>query len=187
MTKAIYVFLALVAAIFLVSVIVNHKNEDSSVACTEEAMMCGDGSYVGRTGLNCEFICPTPFVSDNVQTHIDSKADLISLQSPLPNALISSPLTITGKARGNWFFEATFPVLLTNWDGLIIAEGFATAESDWMTTEFVPFKATLDFVSPYGDGTEDFMKRGSLILKKDNPSGLQEYDNSLEIPVRFAE
>ncbi len=30
-------------------------------ACTLEAKMCSDGSYVGRTGPNCEFApCPTP-------------------------------------------------------------------------------------------------------------------------------
>ncbi|MEK7582173.1 MAG: hypothetical protein AAB488_02510 [Patescibacteria group bacterium] len=29
------------------------------VACTMEAKMCPDGSYVGRTGPNCEFAkCP---------------------------------------------------------------------------------------------------------------------------------
>ena len=28
------------------------------VACTAEAMQCPDGSYVGRTGPNCEFVCP---------------------------------------------------------------------------------------------------------------------------------
>lgn len=31
------------------------------VACTEDAMRCPDGSYVGRTGPNCEFApCPGP-------------------------------------------------------------------------------------------------------------------------------
>ena len=29
------------------------------VACTMEAMQCPDGSYVGRTGPHCDFICPT--------------------------------------------------------------------------------------------------------------------------------
>ena len=30
------------------------------VACTQEAKQCSDGSYVGRTGPNCEFAaCPT--------------------------------------------------------------------------------------------------------------------------------
>jgi hypothetical protein len=28
-------------------------------ACTMEAMQCPDGSYVGRSGPNCEFVCPT--------------------------------------------------------------------------------------------------------------------------------
>ena len=28
------------------------------IACTMDAMMCPDGSYVGRTGPNCEFVCP---------------------------------------------------------------------------------------------------------------------------------
>lgn len=28
------------------------------VACTMDARQCSDGSYVGRTGPNCEFICP---------------------------------------------------------------------------------------------------------------------------------
>jgi plastocyanin len=33
----------------------------TQVACTLEAKLCPDGSYVGRTGPNCEFAaCPTP-------------------------------------------------------------------------------------------------------------------------------
>lgn len=37
----------------------NPKNE--TVACTMEAKMCPDGSYVGRTGPKCEFeTCPPP-------------------------------------------------------------------------------------------------------------------------------
>jgi len=105
--------------------------------------------------------------------------DLIQLTSPMPNEEILSPLTVTGQARGTWFFEATFPVSLVNWDGLIIAEGYATAQENWMTEEFVPFTATLEFIKP------DYSNRGALILKKDNPSGLPEHDNALEIPILF--
>ena len=32
--------------------------QDSIVACTADAMMCPNGSYVGRTGPNCQFVCP---------------------------------------------------------------------------------------------------------------------------------
>lgn len=28
------------------------------IACTMDAMMCPDGSYVGRSGPNCQFVCP---------------------------------------------------------------------------------------------------------------------------------
>lgn len=34
------------------------------IACTQEAKQCPDGSYVGRTGPNCEFAaCPSPAAS----------------------------------------------------------------------------------------------------------------------------
>ena len=34
------------------------KFTESAIACTKDAKMCPDGSYVGRTGPNCEFLCP---------------------------------------------------------------------------------------------------------------------------------
>ena len=105
--------------------------------------------------------------------------NLIHVTNPLPNQLIKSPLIIEGEARGVWFFEASFPVVLTDWDGLIIAEGFATAQGEWMTEEFVPFIATLEFKTP------TYKNNGVLILKKDNPSGLPEHDRAFEIPVIF--
>ena len=107
------------------------------------------------------------------------KTDLIRIDSPRPNQTVKSPLVITGEARGNWFFEASFPVFLTDWDGRIIAEGIATAKSEWMTTEFVPYEATLTFLLD----DEIYSNRGTLILQKDNPSGLPEHDDALEIPV----
>lgn len=116
------------------------------------------------------------------------KMDIIQLTTPQPNEVISTPLVVRGQARGNWFFEGSFPVTLTNWDGLIIAEGVAQAQVDpsdtsgqgWMTTEFVPFSVTLTFEYP------TVYDRGSLILKKENPSGLPENDDALEIPVKFS-
>ncbi len=32
---------------------------DTGIACTSDAMFCPDGSYVGRTGPYCQFVCPT--------------------------------------------------------------------------------------------------------------------------------
>lgn len=108
-----------------------------------------------------------------------AKNNLIRLTFPIPNQKISSPLKIEGEARGVWFFEGDFPVVLTDWDGVIIAEGIAKAEASWMTEDFVKFTAELHFEKP------EFGETGSLILRKDNPSGLPEYDDGLEIPVVF--
>jgi len=119
----------------------------------------------------------TEFIGNELE-----KTDLIRINNPRPNQTVSSPLIITGEARGSWYFEASFPVILTNWDGLIIAQGVAQAKSDWMTTDFVPFEATLTFIVD----KDTYSNRGSLILKKDNPSGLPENDDALEIPVVIA-
>ena len=109
--------------------------------------------------------------------------DLVILEAPLPETQVVSPLVIKGKARGQWFFEASFPVILADWDGRIIAQGIAQTGGDWMTEDFVPFEAILEFVKPEFIG--DFSRRGFLILKKDNPSGLPEHDDALEIPLIF--
>jgi hypothetical protein len=110
--------------------------------------------------------------------------DLIRLERPLVGEAITSPLQIRGEARGNWYFEATFPVVLTDWDGRIIAETFATAQGGWMTTDFVPFTATVEFTLPEESRVSP---RGALILQKSNPSGLAEHDRALELPIEFAD
>lgn len=121
----------------------------------------------------------TPPVPADVRAHIQEHADLIRLASPNPYQVIESPLEVSGRARGVWFFEASFPLVLVNWDGLIIAEGYATADGEWMTEEFVPFRGTIEFETP------DYGERGALILQKHNASGLPEHDDALEVPVRF--
>jgi hypothetical protein len=123
-----------------------------------------------------------PPVSEEFDGNASEKYNLIRLTSPKPNQVITSTLTIEGEARGNWYFEATFPIVLVDWDGRIIAEHYAEAQGEWMTTEFVPFKATLNFTLPE---LPEGLRRGSLILQKSNASGLPEHDDALEIPIRF--
>jgi hypothetical protein len=104
---------------------------------------------------------------------------MIRIDSPKSGAHISSPLKVTGQARGNWFFEASFPVVLTDASGNVLAQVPAQAKGDWMTTEFVPFEATLTFSKQVAGS------RGVLILKKDNPSGLPANDDSRTVQVYF--
>jgi len=120
---------------------------------------------------------------ENIGNELE-KQDLIRLTNPQPNDIIKSPLVITGEARGSWFFEASFPVILTDWDGLIIAQGVAKAQSEWMTEDFVPFTATLLFKNPAYPKNKN---NGSLILKKDNPSGLPAHNDALEISILFGQ
>ena len=103
----------------------------------------------------------------------------LRLQTPLQNKVITSPLTLEGEALGSWYFEGDFPIILTDWDGKIIAEHYATALEPWITEKFVPFKASLEFEIP------EFGDIGSLILQKDNPKGEPKFDDAYEIPIRF--
>lgn len=107
-----------------------------------------------------------------------SRDDLIRATSPTPGQLVTSPLVVTGEARGTWYFEASFPVKLLDADGNVIVSHYAQAQGEWMTTEFVPFSSTLTFAMPA-------TATGTLVLEKDNPSGLPEHDDAIRIPVRF--
>ena len=111
----------------------------------------------------------------------ENNSVLIRVTNPLKNATIKSPLIVTGEARGTWYFEASFPVVLVDWDGKIIAEGIAMAQDEWMTEDLVPFRAELFFKT--SDISGNYSNRGTLILKKDNPSGLSQFDRALEVPV----
>ena len=102
----------------------------------------------------------------------------VRVTAPNPGAVIGSPLTVSGEARGNWYFEASFPVRLVDSSGQQLAVVPAQARGEWMTTNFVPFEVQLSFLPPSSAG-------GFLILQKDNPSGLPEHADSLVIPVRF--
>ena len=115
---------------------------------------------------------------ENIGNELE-KMDLIRSGFPRPNQEIESPLVVNGEARGTWFFEGDFPIILTDWDGKIIAEGYATAQGDWMTEDFVQFSGNLDFEKP------EYNNKGILIFQKDNPSGLPENDDALEIPIKF--
>ena len=72
---------------------------------------------------------------------------MIRVTTPTPNSVVRSPLVVTGVARGNWYFEASFPIRLYDANGREIAVAIAQAQGDpaspdggnWMTTEFLPF------------------------------------------------
>lgn len=101
----------------------------------------------------------------------------IEVFSPKNNQEVTNPIVITGKARGNWYFEAVFPIDLVNSDGEIIAAGHASADSDWMTTDFVNFHAYINYSNATNTGA------AVLVIKKDNPSDNPEFDRQIFVPV----
>lgn len=105
-------------------------------------------------------------------------ADLITISNPRPNQKIASPLKIGGQARGPWFFEANFPVELFDANNKSLGKGFATAQGEWMTQDFVPFTAEITFTKPE-------TTKGKLIINNANPSDLPENKKELVIPVVF--
>jgi len=148
-----------------------------------EQCVSPDGTFIRE-------ISEEPELPADLAEHIASKSDLIVVSEPRPLSVITSPLIVRGQARGNWYFEASFPITLVNWDGLIIAQGHAEAQLDpndpnstWMTEDLVPFEGTLEFKTPEDIG--DFSRRGAIILQKDNPSGLPEHDDALELTIYY--
>jgi len=73
---------------------------------------------------------------------------------------------------------ATSTAFIIDANGKELANGIARTEDNWMTENFVDFSATLTFVKPT-------TTKGTLLLKKDNPSGLAENEKTLEVPIIF--
>lgn len=117
----------------------------------------------------------TEELSENI-IYNNASEDLIIVDLPFPGAVVGKEFSVIGQARGVWFFEASFPVELLDKDGNTIATGIAQAEGEWMTEEFVPFKA--DIKAP-----ESYIGPATLVLKKDNASGLPEHDASISFPI----
>jgi hypothetical protein len=101
------------------------------------------------------------------------------VDAPARNAVISQPLAISGRAQGTWFFEAQFRAELVDpKHNELLGTAILTAQSDWMTTAFVPFKGELFFTMP---------RSGDLELRffNDNPSGLAKNQKMFPVPVKF--
>ena len=99
----------------------------------------------------------------------------VSVTSPKSGASVGKTFTVSGEAPGNWFFEASFPVQVRDNENSKIGQAIAQAQSDWMTTNLVPFTATITVSNYSGPAT--------LVLLRDNPSGLPENDDALEVPI----
>lgn len=100
----------------------------------------------------------------------------VVVTSPRQGAMVSRSFTIKGSAPGGWFFEAVFPVMVRDRDGNVIGRTQGKAQGDWTQPGPIPFTAQVFLDAGYtGPAT--------VILMRDNPSGLPQNDDSVEIPV----
>jgi len=126
---------------------------------------------------------PKSTVDDVVQPQDDIAIDdeeetNINIKNPQSNEIVKSPLVVTGEARG-WYFEGVFPVRILDSNNKEIGRGQVRAKGDWMKDAFVPFEGKIEFSQPT-------TKTGKLVFQKDNPSGLPENDENVEISVLFS-
>lgn len=112
-------------------------------------------------------------------TYTNATADMIRAASPYPGAVTGRTFTVTGQARGTWYSEAVFPVEVRDKDGKVLATATANAQGEWMTENFVPFIAHVSVPQSYSGPA-------TLVLKKDNPSGLPSKDASMSFPITIS-
>ncbi len=113
-----------------------------------------------------------------IPVYRSTKSVEVTLYSPARDSKVATPLGIVGKVPGDWSFEASFPVKLKNNQGKVVAEAPAQLLGDPNTNNPVAFSAKLTWTSKE-TGV------GSLVLEKDNPSGLAKNDDSVSIPIKF--
>lgn len=114
-------------------------------------------------------------------------ADLVNLPpadieifNPKPNAVIASPLAISGIVRGNGWsgFEGQVgTVRLLDAAGKELAATYLPATGDWMTLP-VPFATSLTFAS-------DQAQEGKLVFRNENASGDAVRDKTFVVPVKI--
>lgn len=111
-------------------------------------------------------------------TYTSTKGVFILVYTPHRGATLASPIAIVGEVPGNWSFEAQFPVQLKDSGGSVMAQTSAHVLGNWQSDQLVPFSAQLTFTTAKSGN-------GTLVIQKDNPSGLTKNSDLVSIPVHF--
>lgn len=118
---------------------------------------------------------PAPMVSTDI-TYEGVSEDKVVVEYPLPGTVVNHDFTVTGSTRG-FNFEASFPLEVLDKDGnrLFIGPAQATIE-DWMVDALVPFSINVHI-------DESYTGPATVVLRRDNASGLPEHDGSMSFQV----
>jgi hypothetical protein len=85
---------------------------------------------------------PAPTVQGPREAAADEYA---TVATPVANARVASPLTVSGAAPEAWFFEDQFDAILLGDDGVVYAQAPARASADWSGQGPKPFAAEFAF------------------------------------------
>lgn len=157
---------------------------------TEDTWLCQNGQWVKHGNPSLSMPTTGCFVNNN--SNLNDNLNNANLNAnntnTAPNEInvkvdnlkagdtITTPLVITGSAK-LWYFEGDFPVKLLDENGQELAGTPARAQGEWMTEDWVPFVATLTFISPKD-------QNGTLVLMEDNPAGFEDFEK-FELPVKI--
>lgn len=179
-----YIIIGLLAVIALLALLYlpkkdasqtnNNNDQDGQTVTVTDFMSCAEAGYPVAESFPAQ--CRTP--DGQVYVEDINESPEVVITSPTRGQLVTSPMTVSGKAKGNWFFEANLPITLKDETGKVLVQKGAQAEGDWMTPDYVNFSMVLEFAPP----TTQY---GVLLIEKDNPSGLPQNDSSFAIPVKF--
>lgn len=112
-----------------------------------------------------------------------SKWNTISINNFGEKATIGSPIILTGMIPNFWIFEGVFSVNIYSLEWELIKEWYGNAnifdENGEIIDGHVPFRALLEFEVPEG------VYEGKIRFAADNPSGMVENEDVVEVMVLF--
>ncbi|MFH0739631.1 MAG: hypothetical protein V1819_00755 [bacterium] len=139
------VVLILVVAVLL-GLKFSNQPEPGQVACTEEAMLCPDGSAVGRTGPNCEF-APCPAINSLLS---EAEARLIAEKDCIKGGEALA-VGIYNAGTKTWWFDANLNATKEGCNpACVVSEETKTAEINWRCTGILPFDSGVEGVVTLG-------------------------------------
>ncbi len=73
------------------------RNDTQGVACAMDALECPDGSWVGRSGLTCQFVCPIPLVTTTPKGAVTVETTLGRKVTPIAEGM--TPMEVIEDSR----------------------------------------------------------------------------------------
>ena len=175
--KTIYMICGIASIVLLTFIGFSYTKKDGELILSFEDCVQAGYPVMESYPRQCKTLDGRTFAEEIQEsiTYTNASSSMIIVDVPLPGAVTGKEFLVKGKARGGWYFEALFPVVVLDSAGKILIQTHAQAKEDWMTNEFVPFEASIKV-------PERYIGKAILILKKDNPSGMESRDASISFP-----